>query len=87
MERTKGNRADHLTFVGVARRRRLHAKGSVFAFAPTFAIRGTSSAESSGAEDVAYGRGFETHGGRQMLELALLGKWIQRGSGKSASKV
>jgi hypothetical protein len=28
-----------------------------------------------------------TNGGRQMLELPLLGKWIQRGSGKSASKV
>jgi hypothetical protein len=27
------------------------------------------------------------NGGHQMLELALLGKWIQRGSGKSASKV
>jgi hypothetical protein len=35
MERTKGNRADHLAFIGVARRQRLHAKGSVFAFAPT----------------------------------------------------
>jgi hypothetical protein len=28
-------------------------KGSVFAFAPTFALQGTSSTESSGAEDVA----------------------------------
>jgi hypothetical protein len=53
MERMKGNRADHLAFVGVGRRQRLHAKGSVFAFAPTFALRGTSSTESSGAEDVA----------------------------------
>jgi hypothetical protein len=35
MERTKGNCANHLTFVGVARRQRLHAKGSVFAFTPT----------------------------------------------------
>jgi hypothetical protein len=35
MEMTKGNRAGRLAFVGVARRRRLRAKGSVFAFAPT----------------------------------------------------
>jgi hypothetical protein len=34
-------------------RRRPRAKGGVFAFAPTFALRGTSSIESSGAEDVA----------------------------------
>jgi hypothetical protein len=34
-------------------RRRLRAKGGVFAFAPTFALRGTSSTKSSGAEDVA----------------------------------
>jgi hypothetical protein len=34
-------------------RRRPGAKGSVFAFAPTFALRGTSSTKSSGAEDVA----------------------------------
>jgi hypothetical protein len=53
MERAKGRRADRLAFVGVARRRRLRAKGSVFAFAPTFALRGTSLTESSGAEDVA----------------------------------
>jgi hypothetical protein len=33
--------------------RRHRAKGSVFAFAPTFAPRGTSSTESSGAEGVA----------------------------------
>jgi hypothetical protein len=33
--------------------RRHRAKGSVFAFAPTFALRGTSSTKSSGAEDVA----------------------------------
>jgi hypothetical protein len=33
--------------------RRHRAKGSVFAFAPTFALRGTSSTESSGAEGVA----------------------------------
>jgi hypothetical protein len=32
---------------------RHRAKGSVFAFAPTFALRGTSSTKSSGAEDVA----------------------------------
>jgi translation elongation factor EF-1alpha len=53
MEKTKGYCAEHLAFVGVARRRRLHAKGSVFAFAPTSALRGTSLTESSGAEDVA----------------------------------
>jgi hypothetical protein len=34
-------------------RRRHRAKGGVFAFAPTFALRGTSSTKSSGAEDVA----------------------------------
>jgi hypothetical protein len=32
-----------VVFFGVARRRRRGAKGSVFAFAPTFALRGTSS--------------------------------------------
>jgi hypothetical protein len=32
---------------------RQRAKGSVFAFAPTFALRGTSLTKSSGAEDVA----------------------------------
>jgi hypothetical protein len=34
-------------------RRRPRAKGGVFAFAPTFSLRGTSSTKSSGAEDVA----------------------------------
>jgi hypothetical protein len=34
-------------------RRRHRAKGGVFAFAPTSALRGTSSTKSSGAEDVA----------------------------------
>jgi hypothetical protein len=34
-------------------RRRPRVKGGVFAFAPTFALRGTSSTKSSGAEDVA----------------------------------
>jgi hypothetical protein len=34
-------------------RRRHRAKGGVFAFAPTFALRGTSSTKSPGAEDVA----------------------------------
>jgi hypothetical protein len=34
-------------------RRRPQAKGGVFAFAPTFALRGTSSTKSPGAEDVA----------------------------------
>jgi hypothetical protein len=34
-------------------RRRPRAKGGVFAFAPTFALRGTSSTKSFGAEDVA----------------------------------
>jgi 3D (Asp-Asp-Asp) domain-containing protein len=33
--------------------RRHRAKGGVFAFAPTFALRGTSSTKSSGAEGVA----------------------------------
>jgi hypothetical protein len=33
--------------------RRPRAKGGVFAFAPTFALRGTSSTNSLGAEDVA----------------------------------
>jgi hypothetical protein len=33
--------------------RRLRAKGGAFAFAPTFALRGTSSTKSPGAEDVA----------------------------------
>jgi hypothetical protein len=33
--------------------RRPRTKGGVFAFAPTFALRGTSSTKSSGAEDVA----------------------------------
>jgi hypothetical protein len=40
-------------FVGVARKTKAGAKGSVFAFALTFALRGTSSTELSGAEDVA----------------------------------
>jgi hypothetical protein len=34
-------------------RRSHRAKGSVFAFAPTFALRGTSSTKSAGAEDTA----------------------------------
>jgi hypothetical protein len=34
-------------------RRSPRAKGGVFAFAPTFALRGTSSTKSPGAEDVA----------------------------------
>jgi hypothetical protein len=34
-------------------RRRPRVKGGVFAFAPTFALRGTSSTKSPGAEDVA----------------------------------
>jgi hypothetical protein len=34
-------------------RRRPRAKGGIFAFAPTFALRGTSSTKSSGAEDFA----------------------------------
>jgi hypothetical protein len=33
--------------------RRPRARGGVFAFAPTFALRGTSSTKSPGAEDVA----------------------------------
>jgi hypothetical protein len=35
--------------------RRHRAKGGVFAFAPTFALRGTSSTKSPGAEDIADG--------------------------------
>jgi hypothetical protein len=38
MEKTKGYCTDHLAFVGVARRRRLHVKGSVFTFAPTLSF-------------------------------------------------
>jgi hypothetical protein len=34
-------------------RRRLRARGGAFAFAPTFALRGTSSTKSPGAEDFA----------------------------------
>jgi hypothetical protein len=33
--------------------RRLRAKGGAFAFAPTFALRGTSSTKSPGAKDIA----------------------------------
>jgi hypothetical protein len=36
MERAKGSHAGHLAVVGVARQRRLRAKGSVFAFVPTY---------------------------------------------------
>jgi hypothetical protein len=46
-------RAGHLASIGAASGQRPVAKGSVFAFAPTFALRGTSSTESSGAKDVA----------------------------------
>jgi hypothetical protein len=42
-----------IDFIVVTRRRRHRAKGSVFAFAPTFSLRGTSSTKSSGAEDTA----------------------------------
>jgi hypothetical protein len=45
--------AGHFASVGAARLIKAGAKGSVFAFAPTFALRGTSSTKSSGAEDVA----------------------------------
>jgi hypothetical protein len=45
--------ADSSASIGAARKTKARAKGSVFAFAPTFALRGTSSTESSGAEDVA----------------------------------
>jgi hypothetical protein len=38
MERTKGDRASRHAFVDVATRRRLRAKGSVFAFAPTISF-------------------------------------------------
>jgi hypothetical protein len=42
-----------VVFVSAAGRRRYRAKGSVFAFAPTFALRGASSTKSSSAKDVA----------------------------------
>jgi hypothetical protein len=42
-----------LSPLGQRPRRRPRAKGGIFAFAPTFALRGTSSTKSSGAEDVA----------------------------------
>jgi hypothetical protein len=45
--------AGHFASAGAARLTKDGAKGSVFAFAPTFALRGTSSTKSSGAEDVA----------------------------------
>jgi hypothetical protein len=45
--------AGHFTSVGQARLTKAGAKGSVFAIAPTFALRGTSLTKSSGAEDVA----------------------------------
>jgi hypothetical protein len=38
MERTKGNRASRHAFVDVATRRRLRAKSSFFAFAPTVGV-------------------------------------------------
>jgi hypothetical protein len=38
-------------FVYARRGRSRRAKGGVFAFAPTFALRGTSSTKSAGAED------------------------------------
>jgi hypothetical protein len=45
--------AGRFASVGAARLTKAGAKGSVFAFAPTFALRGTSSTKSSSAEDVA----------------------------------
>jgi hypothetical protein len=44
--------AGRFASVGAARWTKAGAKGGVFAFAPTFALRGTSSTKSSGAEDV-----------------------------------
>jgi hypothetical protein len=41
----------NVAFICAMRRRSRRAKGSVFAFAPTFALRGTSSTKSVGAED------------------------------------
>jgi hypothetical protein len=43
--------AGRFASVGAARLTKAEAKGSVFA--PTFALQGTSSTKSSGAEDVA----------------------------------
>jgi hypothetical protein len=45
--------AGRFASVGAARLTKARAKGIVFAFAPTFDLRGTSSTKSSGAEDVA----------------------------------
>jgi hypothetical protein len=45
--------AGRFASIGAARLTKAGAKGRFFAFAPTFALRGTSSTKSSGAEDVA----------------------------------
>jgi hypothetical protein len=45
--------AGRFASVGAAKLTKAGVKGSVFAFTPTFALRGTSSTKSSGAEDVA----------------------------------
>jgi hypothetical protein len=50
---TKGKSVSRLASVGAARLAKAFSEGGVFAFAPTFALRGTSSTKSSGAEDVA----------------------------------
>jgi hypothetical protein len=52
VRRTEGGSCHHLASDGAVRWQRPRAKGSVFAFAPTFALRGTGSTKSSGAEDV-----------------------------------
>jgi hypothetical protein len=44
-------RSVDVTICAVGKQSHTRAKGSVFAFAPTFALRGTSSTKSAGAED------------------------------------
>jgi hypothetical protein len=51
--RTKGGVCQSSSLLVQRDWRRHRAKGSVFAFAPTFALRGTSLTKSSGAEGVA----------------------------------
>jgi hypothetical protein len=53
LRRTKGAVRQTLSPLVQRDWRRHRAEGSVYAFAPTFALRGTSSTKSSGAEDFA----------------------------------
>jgi hypothetical protein len=52
-DQAKGVPACFVSVRAAAKQRRLRSKGGVSAFAPTFALRGTSSTKSPGAEDVA----------------------------------